>query len=96
MEQADSRSCTALGGCRLDLGEVVVRPIDSFEEPRYSRQLMQQYHYLGLAEDQRNAVGYVATWREEWAALFSFSAVPLSAPRAIAGLVGIFASAIAA
>jgi len=76
MEQGESRSCTALGGCRLDLCEVVVRPICSFEESRY-QELMQQYHYLGALPKISETLWYVATWREEWVALLSFSACAL-------------------
>ena len=60
MEQRESRSCTALGGCRLELGEVVVRPICSFEESRY-QELMQQYHYLGALPKISETLWYVAT-----------------------------------
>ena len=76
MEQAESRSCTALGGCCLDLGEVVVRPVRSWEEARY-QELMQQYHYLGALPKISETLWYVATWREEWVALLSFSASAL-------------------
>ena len=76
MEQAESRSCTALGGCRLKLGEVVVRPICSSEESRY-QELMQQYHYLGALPKISETLWYVATWREDWVALLSFSACAL-------------------
>ncbi len=75
MEAAESRSCTAQGG-RLDLGEVVVRPASSFEESRY-QELMQRHHYLGALPKISETLWYVATWREEWVALLSFSACAL-------------------
>jgi hypothetical protein len=63
-------------GCGLDLGEVVVRPVGSFEAFRY-QELMQQYHYLGALPKISETLWYVATWREEWVALLSFSACAL-------------------
>jgi hypothetical protein len=60
----------------LDLGEVVVRPVRSFEEPRY-QDLMQQHHYLGALPKISETLWYVASWREEWVALLSFSASAL-------------------
>jgi hypothetical protein len=60
----------------LNLGEVVVRPIGSSEESRY-QELMQQYHYLGALPKIGETLWYVATWREEWVALLSFSACAL-------------------
>ena len=56
----------------MDLGEVVVRPVRSLEEARY-QELMQQHHYLGALPKISETLWYVATWREEWAALLSFS-----------------------
>ena len=76
MEPAESRSCTALGGCRLDLGEVVGGPVCSLEESRY-QELMQQHHYLGALPKIGETLWSVATWREEWVALLSFSACAL-------------------
>jgi len=63
-------------GVRLDLCEVVVRPVCSFEESRY-QELLQQYHYLGALPKISETLWYVATWREEWVALLSFSACAL-------------------
>jgi len=60
----------------LDLGEVVVRPVCSFEESRY-QELMQQYHYLGALPKISETLWYVATGPEEWVALLSFSACAL-------------------
>ena len=60
----------------MDLREVIVRPLRSFEESRY-RELMQQHHYLGALAKISETLWYVATWQEEWAALLSFSASAL-------------------
>jgi len=46
------------------------------EEARY-QELMQQYHYLGALPKISETLWYVATWREEWVALLSFSASAL-------------------
>ncbi len=60
----------------MDLGEIVVRPILSGDESRY-QELMQQHHYLGALPKISETLWYVATWREEWVALLSFSASAL-------------------
>jgi hypothetical protein len=60
----------------LDLSEIVVRPVRSGEECRY-QELMQQHHYLGALPKISETLWYVATWREEWVALLSFSASAL-------------------
>ena len=60
----------------MDLREVIVRPLRSFEESRY-QDLMQQHHYLGALPKISETLWYVATWQEEWAALLSFSASAL-------------------
>ena len=60
----------------MDLREVVVRPLRSCGEPRY-QELMQQHHYLGALPKISETLWYVATWREEWVALLSFSAAAL-------------------
>jgi len=60
----------------LDLCEVVVRPVRSWEESRY-QDLMQQHHYLGSLPKISETLWYVASWREEWVALLSFSASAL-------------------
>ena len=64
------------GGTPLDLWEVVVRPVRCFEELRY-QDLMRQHHYLGFLPKIGETLWYVATWREEWVALLSFSASAL-------------------
>ena len=76
MEYVESLSCTLQGGTPLDLCEVVVRPVRSFEEPRYQH-LMQQHHYLGSLSKIGETLWYVASWHEEWLALLSFSASAL-------------------
>jgi Domain of unknown function (DUF4338)/DDE_Tnp_1-associated len=60
----------------LDLHEIVVRPVCSGEEARY-QELMRQHHYLGALPKISETLWYVATWREEWVALLSFSASAL-------------------
>jgi len=60
----------------LDLHEIVVRPLGSGDAPRY-QELMQQHHYLGALPKISETLWYVATWREEWVALLSFSAAAL-------------------
>ena len=60
----------------MDLQEIVVRPLRSSDEPRY-QELMRQHHYLGALPKISETLWYVATWREEWIALLSFSASAL-------------------
>ena len=60
----------------MDLREIVVRPLRSCDEPRY-QELMRQHHYLGALPKISETLWYVATWREEWVALLSFSAAAL-------------------
>lgn len=60
----------------MELCEIVVRPVGRCEEPRY-QDLMQQHHYLGALPKIGETQWYVATWREEWVALLSFSASAL-------------------
>ena len=60
----------------LNLSEVIVRPVDRPEEPRF-KQLMQQHHYLGALPKISETLWYVATWAEQWVALLSFSAAAL-------------------
>ena len=63
-------------GSPLDLREIIVRPARSCDEPRY-QELMRQHHYLGALPKISETLWYVATWREEWVALLSFSASAL-------------------
>lgn len=60
----------------MDLHEVIVQPVRTSEEPRF-QQLMQSHHYLGALPKIGNTVWYVATWKDEWLALLSFSAAAL-------------------
>lgn len=55
------------------LSHIRIRPIQRAEEPQY-QQLMQAHHYLGALPKIGETLWYVATWREEWVALLSFSA----------------------
>lgn len=50
--------------------------VRSSEERRY-QDLMRQHHYLGFLPKIGETLWYVATWREEWVALLSFSASAL-------------------
>jgi len=67
---------TAQQNTSLDLREIVVRTVASGEEQRY-QDLMQQHHYLGSLPKISETLWYVATWREEWVSLLSFSAAAL-------------------
>jgi Domain of unknown function (DUF4338)/DDE_Tnp_1-associated len=60
----------------LELCEIVVRPVPSGDQQRY-QELMRQHHYLGALPKIGETLWYVATWREEWVALLSFSASAL-------------------
>lgn len=57
----------------MELSELVVRPVDRDEEGRYQEQ-MQRHHYLGALPKIGETLWYVATYREQWVALASFSA----------------------
>lgn len=60
----------------MNLREILVRPIRSFEEPRY-QELMREHHYLGGLPKIGETLWYVAAWRQEWVALLSYSASAL-------------------
>jgi hypothetical protein len=60
----------------LNLREILVRPVRSFEEQRYQK-LMREHHYLGSLPKIGETLWYVAAWRDEWVALLSFSASAL-------------------
>ena len=60
----------------MNLREILVRPVRSFEEQRY-RELLQEHHYLGALPKISETLWYVAAWRDEWVALLSFSASAL-------------------
>ncbi len=77
MKNVGSLSCIPyLGVTPLNLREIVVRPIRSFEEKLY-QELMQEHHYLGSLQKIGESLWYVAVWREEWVALIGFSASAL-------------------
>ena len=56
----------------MNLKEVLVRPVRAFEEERY-QELMEEQHYLGSLPKIGETIWYIATWRDEWVALLSFS-----------------------
>lgn len=58
------------------LREIVVRTVRRCEEGRY-QDLMREHHYLGALPKIGETLWYVATWREQWVALLSFSASAL-------------------
>jgi hypothetical protein len=60
----------------LNLLEVLVRPVNRLEEPRFQH-LMQQHHYLGSLPKISETLWYVATLADQWVALLSFSAAAL-------------------
>lgn len=60
----------------MNLLEVLVRPVERFEEPRFQH-LMQQHHYLGALPKISETLWYVATWADQWVGLLSFSAAAL-------------------
>jgi Druantia protein DruA/DDE_Tnp_1-associated len=60
----------------LNLREILVRPLRSFEEQRY-QELMQQHHYLGCLPKISETLWYIALWGDQWVALLSFSASAL-------------------
>jgi hypothetical protein len=57
----------------LQLREVIVRPVVASEKQQY-QDLMQEHHYLGRLPKIGETLWYVALWRNQWIALFSFSA----------------------
>lgn len=57
----------------LNLREVLVRPVLPSEE-RCFQERMQAYHYLGALPKIGETLWYVASWRDEWVALLTFSA----------------------
>ncbi len=60
----------------MSLKEIQVRPVLISEEARY-RELMQAHHYLGDLPKIGETLWYVATLRDEWVALLSFSVAAL-------------------
>jgi hypothetical protein len=55
-----------------ELRETLVRLVRCDEQPRY-QELMREHHYLGYLPKIGETLWYVATWREQWVALLSFS-----------------------
>jgi hypothetical protein len=60
----------------LQLEALRVRPINHEEASRYN-ELMQTHHYLGALRPIGETIRYVATWRNQWVALISFSSAAL-------------------
>jgi Domain of unknown function (DUF4338)/DDE_Tnp_1-associated len=58
------------------LKQIEVRRVQRSEEGRF-QSLLQGQHYLGAASKIGETILYVATWRQEWVALLSFSAAAL-------------------
>jgi hypothetical protein len=62
------------GGSRiLNLDEVRLRAVQRSEEALH-RQLMSEHHYLGYLPKIGHTLWYVATYRDQWIALLTFSA----------------------
>jgi hypothetical protein len=57
----------------MDLKQVLVQPVHQSEEKCY-QDLMQEYHYPGSLPKISEIIWYIATWLNEWMALFSISA----------------------
>jgi len=60
----------------LNLSQVIVRPVEPSEEPRF-QELMQLHHYLGALPKIGNTIWYIVTCNNEWLGLLSFSAAAL-------------------
>jgi hypothetical protein len=60
----------------LNLQKIQVRLVASCEESRY-RELMKDYHYLGDLPKISETLWYIATLKDEWVALLTFSAAAL-------------------
>jgi hypothetical protein len=57
----------------LNLKELRVRPVEGSEEQRH-QELMAAHHYLGFLPKIGETLWYVATYRNDWVALLTFSA----------------------
>jgi hypothetical protein len=57
---------------RTELREIVVRLV-RFDEQLHYQELLRAHHYLGHLPKIGETLWYVATWREQWLALLSFS-----------------------
>jgi len=60
----------------MSLKDILVRPLESFEESRYQT-LMNEHHYLGSLPKIGESIRYAATLDGEWVALLSFSSAAL-------------------
>ena len=60
----------------LDLAQIHIHNIRQSEERRFQG-LMQKHHYLGALPKISETLWYVATFRNQWVALLSFSAPAL-------------------
>ncbi len=57
----------------MNLKEIRLEAVVCTDQPRYQA-LMQAHHYLGALPKIGHTLWYVATWRDQWLALASFSA----------------------
>lgn len=60
----------------MNLSQVIVRPVQPTEDIRF-QELMSDHHYLGSLPKIGNTIWYVATCKDEWLGLVSFSAAAL-------------------
>ena len=60
----------------MDLRKIIVRPVYRSEEPLFKKN-MQAHHYLGALPKIGNTIWYIATYKNNWQALLSFSAAAL-------------------
>lgn len=57
----------------LNLQEITVRPVFTSEEQEFQK-LMARHHYLGALPKIGETLWHVATWKDKWVALMTFSA----------------------
>jgi hypothetical protein len=50
---------------RLNLQEIVLRPVTVDEESRF-KELLDAHHYLGAVAKIGHTIWYVATWQGQW------------------------------
>jgi len=60
----------------VNVQEVILRPVGPSEEQQY-QSLMEAHHYLGSLPKIGETLWYVASWRDKWVALITFSAAAL-------------------
>jgi hypothetical protein len=58
---------------RLNLHEIVLRPVTVDEESRF-KELLDTHHYLGAVAKIGHTIWYVATWQGQWLALLVLNA----------------------